>query len=62
MVGFLVVATAITVGGCIGGLGFAPALGLGCFVGVWGGGGSGFMMGGTLPLARQLDREEHEHG
>jgi hypothetical protein len=62
MVGFLVVATAITVGGCIGGLGFAPALGLGCFVGVWGGGGFGFMMGGTLPLARQLDREEHEHG
>lgn len=59
VIGFLVVATGITVGGSLGGLGFGPALGLGCFVGAWGGGGFGFMLGGTLPLARQLDREAH---
>ncbi|MGQ0618047.1 MAG: hypothetical protein ACT4PW_13835 [Acidimicrobiia bacterium] len=55
VVGFLIVAVAITVAGTLGGLGFGPSLGLGIFVGIWGGGGFGFMMGGTIPLARHLD-------
>jgi hypothetical protein len=59
VIGFLVVATGITVGGSLGGLGFGPSLGLGCFVGAWGGGGFGFMLGGTLPLAHQLDQAAH---
>jgi alkyl hydroperoxide reductase subunit AhpC len=56
-IGFLVTTVAITVTGTLGGLGFGPSLGLGAFVGVWGGGGFGFMLGGTLPLARYLDGE-----
>lgn len=38
-------------------VGFGASLGLGAFVGIWGGGGFGFMMGGTVPLARHLDAQ-----
>ncbi|HEY8543945.1 MAG TPA: hypothetical protein VIL36_02815 [Acidimicrobiales bacterium] len=55
LVGFTVLTAAITVAGTLGGLGWQAALGLGAFVGMWGGGGFGFMLGGTLPFARHLD-------
>jgi hypothetical protein len=57
LVGFVAVTVAITVAGTLGGLGFGASLGLGAFVGIWGGGGFGFMMGGTVPLARHLDAQ-----
>jgi hypothetical protein len=53
--GFVGVALPIAVLGTLGGLGVVSALGLGAFVGMWGGAGFGFMMGGTIPLGRQLD-------
>jgi hypothetical protein len=56
-VGFLVSTIGITVAGSLGGIGFGASLGLGAFVGTWGGAGFGFMMGGTLPLARRLDSQ-----
>lgn len=55
-VGFAAVATVITVAGTIAGLGFVPSLGFGVFVGVWGGGGFGFMLAGTAGLAHQSDQ------
>jgi hypothetical protein len=55
MVGFFVAALAITGAGALAGWGFGNALGLGVFVGIWGGGGFGFMMGATVPYARYLD-------
>lgn len=55
VIGFLAVTVAITVAGTLGGLGFVASLGLGTFVGAWGGGGFGFMVGGTVPFARHLD-------
>jgi hypothetical protein len=55
VIGFVVATVAITVGGTIAGQGVGASLGLGVFVGLWGGGGFGFMMGGTVPLARHLD-------
>jgi hypothetical protein len=55
--GFLAAAIAITVAGTLAGIGFGASLGLGAFVGFWGGGGFGFMMGGTVPLARHLDAQ-----
>jgi hypothetical protein len=58
LIGFAVAMCAITAVGTIGGLGFGPSVGLGAFVGLWGGGGFGFMLGGTLPLAREMDRAE----
>jgi hypothetical protein len=62
--GFLVTATAITLIGTFAGAGFTNSLGLGAFVGVWGGGGFGFMLGGTIPLARHLDTQSRSthHG
>lgn len=56
-IGFVVVTVGMTIAGALTGLGIAPALGLGLFVGAWGGTAFGFMMGGTVPLGRQL-----EHG
>lgn len=58
-VGFVVSVVVITAVGTIAGMGFGASLGLGAFVGVWGGGGFGFMMGGTIPLARYLDDQSH---
>ena len=54
-IGFAVMTVAITAAGTLCGLGFAGSLGLGVFVGIWGGAGSGFMMGATIPLSRYLD-------
>ena len=55
VIGFFAVMIAITVGGTLGGIEPGSAFGIGCFVGLWGGGGFGFMMGGTIPFARHLD-------
>jgi hypothetical protein len=57
VVGFIAATAVITVGGTLAGLGLGASLGLGAFVGIWGGGGFGFMMGGTVPLARHLDAQ-----
>ena len=57
MVGFVAATVVITVAGTLAGLGFGASLGLGTFVGIWGGGGFGFMMGGTVPLARHFDAQ-----
>lgn len=58
--GFIISVVVITTVGTIVGMGFGASLGLGAFVGVWGGGGFGFMMGGTIPLARYLDDQSHQ--
>jgi hypothetical protein len=55
VVGFFAVMIAITVGGTLGGVEPGSAFGMGVFAGFWGGGGFGFMMGATIPLARHLD-------
>lgn len=57
LVGFVAATVVISVAGTLSGLGFGASLGLGAFVGIWGGGGFGFMMGGTVPLARHLDAQ-----
>jgi hypothetical protein len=66
-IGFVVVTAGITLAGTISGLGFANSVGLGAFVGFWGGGGFGFMLGTTIPFARYLDAQSsrsnhHEQG
>jgi hypothetical protein len=50
-IGFLVVTIGVTVAGTLGGIGFGASLGLGAFVGMWGGAGFGFMSGATIPAA-----------
>lgn len=60
LIGLVVSCAAITIVGTVGGMGFASALGLGAFIGIWGGGGFGFMMGGVFALARELDGPAHE--
>ena len=66
VIGFFAVMIAITVVGALSGVEPGSAFGMGCFVGFWGGGGFGFMMGGTIPFARHLDAVEHarstDHG
>jgi hypothetical protein len=57
LIGFFAATVIITTIGTVGGLGFAPSFGLGAFIGVWGGGGFGFMLGATIPLARHMDAE-----
>ena len=57
VIGFIASVVIITVAGTLAGLGLGASFGLGAFVGVWGGGGFGFMMGGTVPLARYLDAQ-----
>lgn len=57
VVGFVAATVVITVAGPLGGLGFGASLGLGAFIGIWGGGGFGFMMGGPVPLALHLDAQ-----
>jgi hypothetical protein len=54
-IGLVVTCAVITAGGTLGGLGFVTSLGLGAFVGIWGGGGFGFMLGAIIPLAREDD-------
>lgn len=55
LVGFVASAAIITAVGTIEGLGVGASFGLSAFVGVWDGGGFGFMMGGTIRLAQYLD-------
>ena len=57
VVGFFVSVVSITIAGTLAGLGFGNSLGLGAFVGMWGGGGFGAMMGGTVPVARHSDAQ-----
>lgn len=58
VIGVTVVTIGVTLAGLLGGLGFGGAVGLGLFIGMWGGGGFGFMMGGTIPFARHMDRAD----
>jgi hypothetical protein len=60
LVGFVVVTTSITAAATMGGVGFVRSLAFAGHVGLWGGGGFGFMIGATLGLARRLD--EYGHG
>lgn len=53
--GFVAVVAGVTAAGTAGGMGAGNALALGSFVGLWGGLGFGFMMGGCVPLSRYLD-------
>jgi len=55
VIGFFAVMIVVTVVGTLGGMDPGSAFGMGCFVGVWSGGGFGFMAGGTIPFARHLD-------
>jgi hypothetical protein len=57
VIGFIVSVVSITIAGTLAGLGFGNSLGLGVFVGMWGGGGFGAMMGGTVPVALHLDAQ-----
>lgn len=57
VIGFVVATIGIALAGTLGGLGFGSSIGLGAFVGVWGGGGFGFMLGATIPFARYLDAQ-----
>jgi hypothetical protein len=57
VVGFIVSVISITIAGTLAGFGFGNSLGLGVFVGMWGGGGFGAMMGGTVPVARYSDAQ-----
>lgn len=54
-VGFAITAVVILVVGTLAGIGAGGALGLGLFVGGFGGVGFGFMMGGMASFAKQLD-------
>lgn len=53
--GCLASVVGIAVAGTASGMDPGGALGLGAFVGIWGGAGFGFMMGATLTLARHED-------
>jgi len=55
LIGFALVTAAMTVVGLIGDLSLGGAIGLGVFVGVWGGVGFGAMLGATMCLARADD-------
>ena len=57
LTGFLVVAVTITIAGTLAGFGFGNSAGFGAFVGIWSGGGFGFMLGATIPFARYLDAQ-----
>lgn len=61
IIGFVLLTTFVTVAGTLAGYGFPSALGLGTFVGAWGGIGFGVMMGGTIPLARFMDAASAHH-
>jgi hypothetical protein len=57
LIGFLAVVVVVTGGGILSGLEPMGALGLGVFIGMWGGAGFGFMTAGALSLARHADAE-----
>ncbi len=52
VVGFAIVFIAILTAGLIGGIDVGSALGMGLWIAFWGGGGFGFMLGGTVPGRR----------
>jgi hypothetical protein len=49
--GFVVTAVTVTVGCALGGMAAPSALGLGVFVGGWGGAAFGFMLGSAISIA-----------
>ena len=55
VIGLVVMTTLVTLVGLVNNFGFGPSFGLGLFIGLWGGAGSGFMIGATVPLSRYLD-------
>ena len=61
VVGFIVLAVGITIAGTVGGIGAASALGLGVFVGAFGGAGFGFMMGASTALVRRVEPQPSAH-
>ena len=62
-VGFITVTIGVAVvAATVGGFDTASALGIGAFVGFWGGLGFGFMLGATVPLSRYLDTNPHRQG
>jgi hypothetical protein len=52
LVGFIVTAGMVLILGLVIGVETPSALGLGCFVGLWGGTGFGFMTAGSVTAAR----------
>lgn len=54
-IGFFAGTCIVAVACALTGLDLGSSIGLGIFVGMWGGAGFGFMVGGTIPLARQAD-------
>lgn len=54
VIGLVIAATAVAIGVDVVG-----ALGLGAFVGVWGGVGFGLMVGGTFTLVRNTEKAGH---
>ena len=52
VIGFVVLTAVIWLIGTAAGLEASSALGLGAFVGAWGGAGFGFMMGATITISR----------
>ncbi len=59
--GFVCSLVGIGTFGTVSGMDPGSALGMGAFVGVWGGAGFGFMLGGTIPFARHLDAVAHSN-
>jgi hypothetical protein len=55
LIGLVVVTAAVALAGILGGIERGSALGLGAFIGIWGGTGFGLMMGATITIAR------HDH-
>jgi hypothetical protein len=55
VIGFLAGACLVAIGCALDGLDIGSSIGLGVFVGMWGGAGFGFMVGGTIPMARHAD-------
>jgi hypothetical protein len=53
--GFVVAMCGIAAAGTLGGLGLGPSLGFGAFIGVFGGGGFGFMTAASMALAHDID-------
>lgn len=60
-IGFVLALALTTVIGVESGLKAISAVGLGCFIGVWGGMGFGFMMGGTRAITRYERTHDPHH-